>query len=135
MAKLTKSMLRNLIIEALKEEQVDEAWGWGKSWADKGTKSPLTPDKGAARMGAIGAAAGKEGFADSAPDDDRDAILALWDKVKGLETSVKSLTQDTAPTVMSPSMGGDEVPRPHNVAATVKSRVAESRRRRRKRKR
>ena len=127
MAKLTKDMLRNLIMEALKEELVDEAWGWGKSWADKDTSSPLTPGKGAERMGAIGDVAGDSGFADEAPDDDRDAILALWGKVKGLEASVESLTQDTAPTVMSPTMGAAGVPRPHNVAATVKSRVAEGR--------
>ena len=140
MAKLTKEMLRNLIMEALDEELTSEGFlDWvGGQPRTTGTKSPLTPGKAAPRMGAIGAAAGEEGYADSAPADDRDAILALWDKVAGLEASVKDLVQDTTPTVMSPASGGGEEDVP--VPATVKTaatkfaeeptaRVAESRRR------
>jgi hypothetical protein len=131
MAKLTKSMLRNLIMETL-DEELDEggrATGTGADRFDTGTTAPLGRSAAAPRVGVAGEA--ESARLDFSELDPSDRTLELWDKVATLEAKVADLDAGD-PTA---KLTFDDVPEPARVAPTVKSRVAESRRRRRKRKR
>jgi len=160
MAKLTKDMLRSLIVEMLEEEldEVGEARPAGQG--GRFETAPTAPIGRPAHMQIPGTKRKEGGGTISSArhnqaklrmdkrwelSDDalQAAVSALWHDLKAVKASIEDLSQDTTPTAMSPASGAHDVPRPA-AAATVKTaatkfheeptaKVAENRKRRIKR--